>query len=172
MVTLVGVMAPQVRFVGTVSVKLTVPVNPLTAVTVIVEVAEVPTVTAAGEVAAMVKSLTVKVAVVECDRVPLVPVIVRVYVAATVELQDTVAVPELVTLVGDIAPQVRFAGTVSVRLTVPVKPFTAATVMVDVAETPTLTAAGEVAATVKSVTVKVAVAEWDRVPLVPVIVRE
>ena len=58
------------------SVRLTVPVNPLTAVTVIVEVAEVPTVTAAGDVAAIVKSVTVNVAVVECESVPLVPVIV------------------------------------------------------------------------------------------------
>jgi len=43
-----------------------------------VDVAEVPTVTAEGDVAVMVKSLTVKVAVVECESVPLVPVIVRV----------------------------------------------------------------------------------------------
>lgn len=76
--TLVGLIAPQVRFVGTVSVRLIVPVNPLRAVTVIVEVAEVPAVTAAGDVAVMLKSRTVKVAVVECERVPLVPVIVRV----------------------------------------------------------------------------------------------
>jgi hypothetical protein len=68
------------------------------------------------------------------------------------------------------APQVRLAGTVSVRLTVPVNPLTAATVIVEVAEVPTVTAAGEVAATVKSVTAKVAVAEWDSVPLVPVMV--
>jgi hypothetical protein len=61
---LFGLMAPQVRFAGTVSVRLTVPVNPLIAVTVIVEVAEVPTVTAAGEVAAIEKSVTVNVAVV------------------------------------------------------------------------------------------------------------
>jgi hypothetical protein len=88
-----------------------------------------------------------------------------------VELQATVAVPEFVTLVGVIAPQVRLAGTVSVRDTVPVKPLTAATVMVEVAEVPAWTAAGEVAAIVKSVTVNVAVVEWDRVPLVPVIVR-
>jgi hypothetical protein len=78
LVTLVGVIAPQVRFAGTVSVRATVPVNPLSAVIVIVEVAEVLTVTAPGDVAVMVKSLTMKVAVVECDRVPLVPVIVRV----------------------------------------------------------------------------------------------
>jgi hypothetical protein len=92
-------------------------------------------------------------------------------VAAIVELHATVAVPEFVTLVGVIAPQVRLAGTVSVRLTVPVKPFTAATVMVEVAEVPTVTAAGEVAVMVKPVTVNVAVALWDSVPLVPVIVR-
>jgi hypothetical protein len=61
---------------GTVSVRETVPVNPLTAVTVIVEVAEVPAWTGAGEVADIVKSVTENVAVVECDRVPLVPVIV------------------------------------------------------------------------------------------------
>jgi hypothetical protein len=88
-----------------------------------------------------------------------------------VELQDTVAVPELVTLVGEIAPHVRFAGTVSVSETTPVKPLSAETVIVEVAETPTLTAAGEVAEMLKSVTVNVAVVEWVRVPLVPVIVR-
>ena len=76
-----------------------------------------------------------------------------------VELQDSVAVPELVTLVGVIAPQVRLAGTESVSETVPVKPLTAVTVIVEVAETPALTAAGDVADIVKSVTVKVAVAE-------------
>lgn len=91
--------------------------------------------------------------------------------AATVALHDTVAVPELVTLVGEIAPQVRPLGTVSVRLTVPVNPLTAVIVIVDVAETPVFTAAGEVAAIVKSVTVKVAVAEWESVPAVPVTVN-
>ena len=50
------------------------------------------------------------------------------------ELHATVAVPELVTLVGLIAPQVRPAGGVSVRLTTPVKPFRAVTVMVEVAD--------------------------------------
>jgi hypothetical protein len=76
-----------------------------------------------------------------------------------VELQDTVAVPELVTLVGVIAPQVKLAGTVSVKDTVPVKPLTADTVIVEVAEVPTVTEAGEVAEIVKSVTVNVAVVE-------------
>lgn len=74
---------------------------------------------------------------------------------AIVELQASVAVPELVTLVGVIAPQVKLAGTVSVRLTVPVNPLTADTVMVDVRVAP-VAPEGEVADIVKSVTVKVA----------------
>ena len=82
-----------------------------------------------------------------------------VYVPAIVELQAKVAVPELVTLVGVIAPQVRLAGTVSVSATVPVKPFSAVTVIVEVALVPDWTAAGEVAAIEKSLTVKVAVVE-------------
>lgn len=87
------------------------------------------------------------------------------------ELQDTVAVPEFVRLLGVIAPQVKPVGTVSVRVTVPVNPLRAVTVIVDVADVPTVTAAGEVAETEKSLTVKVAVVEWESVPLVPVIVR-
>ena len=75
---LAGLIAPHVRLVGIVSVRLTVPVNPLIAVTVIVEVTEVPALTAAGDVAVMLKSVTVNVAVVEWDNVPLVPVIVNV----------------------------------------------------------------------------------------------
>ena len=159
-VTLPGVMAPHVSPAGTVSVSVTVPLKTPTAVTVMVEVAEVPTVTAAGDVAVIEKSLLlkVKVAVVECDRVPLVPVIVTTNEPAVVELQPRVAVPELVRLLGVIAPQVRPVGTVSVSEMVPVNPLSAVTVMVDVAVAPTF-AEGEVAAIVKSVTVKVAVAE-------------
>jgi len=76
----------------------------------------------------------------------------------------------LVTLGGLIAPHVSPVGTLSVRLTVPVKPLTAVTVIGEVAETPTFTAAGDVAVRVKSVTMNVAVVVWLRVPLVPVIV--
>ena len=50
------------------------------------------------------------------------------------------------------------------------KPLTAVTVMVEVAEEPAGTEPGEVAAIVKSVTVKVTVAVWARLPLVPVTV--
>jgi len=76
-----------------------------------------------------------------------------------VELQDNVAAPALIMLLGVIAPQERFAGTMSVNATVPVNPFRAVTVIVEVAEVPAWTAAGEVAETEKSVTTKVAVVE-------------
>ena len=170
LVIVLGVIAPHVRPLGTVSVRVTVPVKPLTAVTVIVEDRFAPVVPD-GEVAATVKSVTVNVAVVECTSVPLVPVTVSEYVPAVVDWQDTVAVPEPVTLVGEIAPQVRPLGTVSVRLTVPVNPLIAVTVIVEVADVLMTTAAGDVATIVKSVTVKVAVAVWTSVPLVPVTVR-
>lgn len=66
--------------------------------------------------------------------------------------------PEFVTLLGVIAPQDRLAGTVSVKDTVPVKPFTPVIVMVQVIVDPTGTDEGEqFSDTVKSVTVKVAV---------------
>ncbi len=80
------------------------------------------------------KSTKLKVAVVEWVNGLLVPVIARVKAPAVVELQETIAVPELVTLVGLIAPQVSPVGGVSVRLTMPVKPFRAVTVIVDVAD--------------------------------------
>lgn len=48
---------------------------------------------------------------------------VSVYVPAVVELQETLAGPELVTLLGEIGPQFRLIGMESARLTVPVKPF-------------------------------------------------
>jgi hypothetical protein len=73
--------------------------------------------------------------------------------------QETVALPEpLVILAGIAAPQVRPGGTELVRLTVPAKPFRALMVIVEFAETPTLTGAGGVALIVKSVKLKTAVA--------------
>jgi hypothetical protein len=92
-------------------------------------------------------------------RVVLVPVTVRVNVPAVVELQATVAVPEPVTLAGVMAAQVSPAGGVSVRLTTPVKPLSAVMVMVEVADCPALTAAGEEAVIVKSLKMNVALAE-------------
>jgi lysophospholipid acyltransferase (LPLAT)-like uncharacterized protein len=70
----------------------------------------------------------------ECDRVPLVPVTVTVYVPADPE-HERVDVPEVpsVTLVGvrvQVSPVV--GETAADRFTVPVNPFTAVTVTVEV----------------------------------------
>jgi len=125
---------------------------------VIVDVEDVPTLTAVGEVAVTVMSATVKVAVAECVTVPLVPVTVTVYAPDVVALHERVEVPEFVTLAGLKGPHVRPDGTVSVRLTTPVKPFMATIVTVeDTAELTVVPAA--LAEIEKSVTVKVALVE-------------
>jgi len=64
-VRVVGVIALQDRLAGMLSVSDIVPVNPFSGETVIVEVAEVPASTAAGEVAETEKSATVNVTVAE-----------------------------------------------------------------------------------------------------------
>ncbi len=64
-VTLAGVMAPQFRPAGIVSVRDTAPAKPFSAVTVMVKAAVESTIALAGEVAAMLKSSKVKVDVVE-----------------------------------------------------------------------------------------------------------
>ncbi len=116
-----------------------------------------------GVLAEIVKSgggggVTVKVAGVVRDRVPLVPVIVTVKVPTVFELHEIVSVPEVVMLLGVTAPHVRPAGAVAVRVTVPVKPLTGVTVIVDVAAVPTVVV-GEVADKVQSVILNVAVVE-------------
>jgi hypothetical protein len=140
---------------------------------VIVEVADCPTVTEAGELAAIVKScaaVNVKVALAEWLSVVLVPVTARTKVPAPVALQETVAVPDPVMLLGVMAPQVNPAGGVSVMDTTPAKPLCAVIVIVETTEAPAWTAAGEEAAIVKSWTVNETVAWCERVPLVPVTV--
>lgn len=77
-VILVGANDPQVKPVGGVMLKTTVPRNPLIAATVTVEVADCPAFTAAGVVALIEKSWNLKRAVAEWDRDPLEPVSVRV----------------------------------------------------------------------------------------------
>jgi len=72
-------------------------------------------------------------------------------VPAVFELQDVVAVPEPVRLLGVIAPQLSPDGTTSVRLMVPVKPFWPVMVTVEMADWPVLTVFGDVAEMVKSV---------------------
>ena len=77
-IVLVGLNDPQVRPGGVVMVKVTVPVNPLTAPTVMVEVGDWPALTAVGDVAVIVKSWNRRTIVAECSRDPLEPDIVRV----------------------------------------------------------------------------------------------
>ena len=79
--------------------------------------------------------------------------------AAKVALQETVAVPDPAMLVGVIAPQVSPNGIVSVRVTMPAKPFSAAIVIVELGDCPTFTGAGEEAVIVKLTKLKVALAE-------------
>ena len=132
-VTLVGEMVHDVLLV----VRLTTPVKPLTAVIVIVDVPAVPafTVTIVG-VAVMVKFTMLYVTVTECDSEPLVPVTPTCTVEPVVNVQDSVALPEPVTLVGD---TVHDAVVLVTRLTTPAKPLRAVIVIVDVPAEPALT---------------------------------
>jgi hypothetical protein len=77
-VTFVGVVAPQMRPDEVLTLKVTVPLNPLTGVTVTVELVDCPTFVGAGEEETIVKSWTRRIAIAEWMREPLVPVSVRV----------------------------------------------------------------------------------------------
>ena len=66
------------------------------------------------------------------------------------ELHDTVAVPEVDILDGDIEAQLRPAGGVSVSVIVPLKLFLAPSVMVELADWPAFVADGGLAVIVKS----------------------
>jgi hypothetical protein len=99
-------------------------------------------------------------------------VTVTVKVPLAEGVHDRVEAPEPVTLVGVRVHERPVAGeTVWARLTTPTNPLTAVTVIVEVPAVPTvvLTAVG-LAVTVKSCTMKLTVALWDRLPLVPVTV--
>jgi hypothetical protein len=74
-----------------------------------------------------------------------------------VALHEIVAVPEPITLLGVITPQLKPEGTVSVRVTVPANPFNELMVRVEAAAVLTLPAPGEVAAIAKSRNRKVTV---------------
>jgi hypothetical protein len=86
-------------------------------------------------------------------------------------LQETVAEPEPVTLAGVIAPQVRPEGTLSEKLTTPLKPFKAVIVIVEFTNDPAFAATGGDAKIVKSWNRKATMIECVREPLVPVTVR-
>jgi len=86
----------------------------------------VPTVTLAG-LADIVKSTTVKATVAVCERLPMVPVTVTVTVPATVNVHDSVELPNPVTVDGD-----RVHAVLSlVSTTLPAKPFIGETVTLD-----------------------------------------
>ncbi len=85
---------------------------------------------------------------------------------ATLALHDTVAVPDPVKLLGEIDPQLKPDGTVSVNDTVPLKPFSGAMLIVEV-NVPTVPL-GEDAATLKSTTLTVRTTDLISDPLVPV----
>ena len=81
------------------------------------------------------------------------------------------AVPDPVTLTGLITPQASPPGTVSESSTLPEKWFSADTVRVDGVDAPTLAVTSDVAVIVKSRNWKSAMAEWTRIPLIPVSAR-
>jgi hypothetical protein len=173
--TMLAGVRVQARPAGaTAEVRATVPVKPLTGATVIVELAAVPAVvvTAVG-LAVTLKSVTVTVTVAVWVIAPLVPVTVTVKVRAVVEEHDNVEVWDAPkTMLAGVKVHVKPAGdTELVSATVPVNPWTGATVIVEVAAVPAVvvTAIG-LAVTVKSLTVTVTVAEWVIAPLVPVTV--
>ena len=87
------------------------------------------------------------------------------------ELQDSVAVPDPLRLFGVTDPHDSPAGAVLEMEIVPANPFNEERVMVEDAELPGATDAGELALIAKSWKLKIAVAEWTSGPLVPVIVR-
>ena len=97
----------------------------------------------------------VNVAVAEWTSDPLVPLIVSVWLPASVVLHEIVAetdptVPRPNGFPGLIEPHASPDGTLSVRETAPVKPYNEPTVIVEAADWPVLTVLGEDAAIVKS----------------------
>ena len=102
-----------------------------------------------------------------CERLPLVPVTVTVTLPVDEKVHERVDDPDPEIDVGDKVHAALFAESP----TLPLKPSTAATVIDDVPAwlTLTLRLVG-LDAIVKSCTVKVAVAWWDKLPLVPVTV--
>jgi len=126
------------------AVSVTVPVNALIDVTVIEEVPAVPaiTVTLVG-LAFTEKSGTAMLYAMAApwNRVPLTPVTVLAKLPLVVAVQESVELPEPLTAVGVRAQLMPLAGLpAKLKLTTPVNPLTAVTVIVDVPAWLTLTA--------------------------------
>ncbi len=120
-----------------VGVSETTPVNPLTAVTVIVDTAEDPA-TKVSDVglAVTVKSVTVTATVAEWDSEPLVPVTVTVKLAEPEQLTVSVEVPDApkVILVGFRVAVQPAGAPVAVSETTPLKPLTDVTLINELPE--------------------------------------
>jgi hypothetical protein len=130
-VTLVGLAAHAVLLVA----KPTRPVKPFSGVTVTVDVPAVPAFTVAlvGRTP-IEKSWTVNVTVAECDKPPLVPVTLTWTVEADTKEHDRVELPEPGKLAGDAVQEVLLVA----RLTIPAKPLSPDTIMVEVTVDPAL----------------------------------
>jgi hypothetical protein len=117
--------------------KPTMPVKPFSGVTVTVDVPALPalTVTLVG-MTLIEKSWTVNVTVAECDKPPLVPVAVTWTVEADAKEHDRIELPEPGKLVGDAVHEVLLVA----RLTIPAKPLSPDTIMVEVSVDPALPA--------------------------------
>jgi hypothetical protein len=155
-----------------VSDRLIVPVKLPTAATVIVELPEVPLLTfmEIGLAVTLKSGGSVKVTITLCEIAPLVAVTVAASGFRDTELHDKIEVPEdpRVTLVRE-SPHARPAGAETARATVPVKPLTDATMIVEVPVEPDFTdTVVALAVTEKSPTWNDAMAEWDSGPNVPV----
>ncbi len=130
-VTLEGLAAHAVLLVA----NPTTPAKPFCGVTVTVDVPALPafTVTVVG-IALVEKSWTVNVTVAEWDNPPLVPVAVTCTVEADTKEHDRVELPEPDKLVGDAVQEVLLVA----RLTIPAKPLSPDTLMVEVTMDPAL----------------------------------
>lgn len=134
---IVAGLSEQLRFVEFVTAEtVTVPAKPLTGETVIVDGPETIALmeTDVG-FDASVKSWTVKVTAVECERPALVPIIVTWIVEVDEKLHDRVAPPEPTKLDGAIVHAVLFV----VKVTVAEKPFIGVTLTVEPPDAPTST---------------------------------
>lgn len=111
--------------------RLTTPLNPLSAVMLMVEFPGALTlrVRLVG-LAMMVKSWILNVRVVLWDRLPFVPVTATCLVPDVVNVHVSVEVPEPVRLFGETVHEVLFVA----RVTIPMKPLSGESVMVDIPE--------------------------------------
>ena len=163
--TLAGVIAPQDRPEGTVSLRVVVPLKPFRAPMVMVEFAEMPALTGAGEEALTVKSVKVKMAVAVRDEFPgePLPPIVTVKVPATVEEQDKAdaAVPFLASVTGETLKtrQERPGSIVFVSAMDPAKFWELVKVIVELRREPA-TPVGDVVDMEKSPTCEKKMTEW------------